>query len=369
MTRIWVVLDSTELRRARASLNDGDIQALLAAQRNYGVRLAVPEVVVQEVQRAIQDEARAAVQKANSFLGEYATWVQIDDTRLHDGMVQAAIQARQANFRHELQINQFRILSLPQVSHDQMLVRDLANRRPFFNKEGYRDALIWETILALAVEEPVPVIFISANKRDFGKGELDPALKEDLREKGIQEGRILLFHSAKECWQVFLSPKTRKITEALGGSLQSQVQVAQYEGVIRQIHLRFSEMASSVGILDGDLYREYPELVLHSLIDDPVLTAIEAATELPDGTRMFSCRGTFRALGIYTLRRISNSFSFVDHRELGGVLLARIVVPPQGSPHTSVDFWITTNRGLSEPAKRYVAWLERDIEPEGEEEE
>lgn len=72
----------------------------------------------------------------------------------------------------------------PQTQHANLVSRCLAQKKPFSNKDkdrGYRDALIWDTIVDLVKANPDShIVFISSNTNDFSQGtnELHPDLLE-----------------------------------------------------------------------------------------------------------------------------------------------------------------------------------------------
>jgi hypothetical protein len=69
---------------------------------------------------------------------------------------------------------------LPDVSHDTVVQRALERRKPFNRGgSGYRDALIWESVLDQARSREA-VIFCTRDRTDFGNSEDPPALAADL---------------------------------------------------------------------------------------------------------------------------------------------------------------------------------------------
>lgn len=95
----------------------------------------------------------------------------------------------------------------PKLSHQEVTARILARRKPSVSKdEGYRDTLIWESILEVAAQRPVA--FITLNKRDFAdsQGGLHPDLKEDLNKLGLTSDRVELFTSLRAFLDVHVQP-------------------------------------------------------------------------------------------------------------------------------------------------------------------
>lgn len=87
-------------------------------------------------------------------------------------------------------------LPMPQVSHDAVVTRELHRRKPFAPKgTGYRDYLIWLSLLEYAKANPDPIHFITGNTKDFAEGEqLHPDLLSDL--KAIRADRRIHLHTS-----------------------------------------------------------------------------------------------------------------------------------------------------------------------------
>ena len=100
-----------------------------------------------------------------------------------------------ASFRERLEAQFDRVLDYPDIQHEVLVMRAVTRTRPFDEEgEGYRDALIWETILKLASEVDSEVVFIS-NDNDFSNQgrELHNDLAVQMDELGLSKDRVLLF--------------------------------------------------------------------------------------------------------------------------------------------------------------------------------
>jgi hypothetical protein len=77
---------------------------------------------------------------------------------------------------------------LPSSAHDVVVLRALDRRPPFDSegKDGYRDSLLWETVLELAIREPV--VFVSRDVRAYFNG---------AKEKGLH--RLLVDEARQRC--------------------------------------------------------------------------------------------------------------------------------------------------------------------------
>lgn len=113
------------------------------------------------------------------------------------------------------------ILAYPQVRHEELVRRDLDRRKPFSQRGGYRDALIWKSLLELLKANPAPVWFVTNNSKDFGSGPgPDSDLVRDLTDMDLSASAMRIFPSLaalnKECIVPHLQ---RRETKELGFSL------------------------------------------------------------------------------------------------------------------------------------------------------
>lgn len=111
------------------------------------------------------------------------------------------------------------LLKYPTVSHRDMVKRELSKRKPFKDStKGYRDALIWETVLELAKQcrKDDTIIFLTENTDDFAekKSSLHPDLLEDCKEKGVRDGKIQLVSNFKKLIHDEIIPTFDKLNES-----------------------------------------------------------------------------------------------------------------------------------------------------------
>ena len=127
----------------------------------------------------------------------------------------------------ELGIN---IIPYPSISHQELVKRDLARKKPFQETgKGYRDALIWESVKSICEEslslfENPKIIFVNKNHKDFcEKGLLHPDLKEDLVNNGINEDDVRVIEDIEIFIREYIKPKQtilKKIQEKLNTNKQ-----------------------------------------------------------------------------------------------------------------------------------------------------
>jgi hypothetical protein len=88
-------------------------------------------------------------------------------------------------------------LATPSIPHSELVKRALRRRKPFSERgTGYRDSLIWITVLALLRRSEETVAFVTANSADFAAGKaLHPHLLEDVCAQGTASTQLLFFES------------------------------------------------------------------------------------------------------------------------------------------------------------------------------
>lgn len=161
----------------------------------------LPEVVLIEARAlylrevaALQDEGRHLFPKVERLVG----------TPIENNLEAALSEAENSvdDYVHNLvDALSARRLPEPNVQHIELVDRATRHRRPFREKgTGYRDALIWASVVEL-VREGHTVAFISNNSKDFAdtEGNLHNDLKEDL--KGSEGGGVLLFASLRRLFE------------------------------------------------------------------------------------------------------------------------------------------------------------------------
>lgn len=169
-----VVCDTNVLREQLTGAS-GPWQALLERSRLSTLKLVVPELVWLELEQLTRERVAEAYVKWRRGTDDLRRlgagppeWPANDEDR-HRAALDAVGAVRGA-FTASGGVTP----GLPDVPHLAVVRRALARQRPFdaAGKDGYRDALLWETVLALA-RGGQRVILVSADARAFasGKGE------------------------------------------------------------------------------------------------------------------------------------------------------------------------------------------------------
>jgi hypothetical protein len=198
-----LVLDANILIQS-PRLDSASWRALRRAGEHGEVELYVPEICVVEAiawwERAWIDKS-AELEKVVSGLRRLGA--RIDPRQSPEALTP---ESQEDYLRSRLE-QAGTVLPWPDVAHEQLVRRAVNRRRPFNEQgSGYRDALIWEQVCQLATIGPV--IFVTANSRDFGVApDLHAELLADLAKRKIPEDQVAL-----------RSALDRLISEVIGGT-------------------------------------------------------------------------------------------------------------------------------------------------------
>lgn len=189
-----VVLDSTAIV-ADLSLEGIQFRILFAGARRHGLRVAMPAVVHAEVHRHFEskrDEVLERLRSAHRDLKRVVGEVRA----LPDPELDISRLGRAVDFYE----GRIEILPYPSVPHHVLVARDLGMRKPFrADGRGYRDALVWHSVLDLLRETKARIAFVSANTQDFVQNEaLHPDLDADLTNGSHEAQRVQWFKSVEQ---------------------------------------------------------------------------------------------------------------------------------------------------------------------------
>ena len=228
----------------------------LAASKGY--RLYVPEVVKMEVERK---HAEAIAELSTEVLRK--TERRSDDllppgsaAELFRG-VHVALGKASCRFgeRFEQRLSEagITVIPIPDVPHRDLVMRAVQRRKPFTSepkkkrKGGYRDALIWLTILGVSSEEDEPVAFITNNIEDFYASEdgnrVHPHLASDLTAARLRSDTVTLYRNLAEFVDKIIVPDLKRADEIMTLFRENAFSRLPLRGGIQQ---RLTEIVSAV---------------------------------------------------------------------------------------------------------------------------
>lgn len=203
-----VVFDTSVIVGAGYTLASPDFRALIENASRLGHELYLPQVVFDELLNKYKETIEShikAIETALAKLGRLCIDGIGDVAKLHGESFAASYQSMLMDL---IRREKFKILPYPKCSHREVVERALKRHKPFDEKghKGYRDTIVWETVLELARSKaPSKIAFISKNTSDFcessGSSELHPNLKADIhsgRSKRSIDVGIVFFGSLEE---------------------------------------------------------------------------------------------------------------------------------------------------------------------------
>lgn len=168
---------------------------VLAREAQEGrLQLCVPEIVVLEV---AAHAARRLDVIVTQHLNAAAELVALGEAATAPSPLEPT-GSFDVELRRRLQRLDAEVLPMPTVSHAVLGARAARHEAPFRDAgRGYKDALIWYTVLALLEARGAPVAVITADAKDFvdKDGRPAPALATELSERGADQGAVT-FHGS-----------------------------------------------------------------------------------------------------------------------------------------------------------------------------
>ena len=215
-----VVLDSGILIRD-FRMESPSFQAFLSQHANAGHQFIMLDLVRDEVLNKYQEFLQQ--QKADIDTGIHgirlktgrniATPISNDDITQMCNDYAALLNEKLETFRAT-------ILEYPSIPHKKVVMRALQRKKPFDPEghKGYRDALIWESILSLAASEPVTIAFVCLNPRDFADKNtrlLHQTLQEEISNLNNEHGDVIYFPDLESFVSTEIEPYLQMVDELI----------------------------------------------------------------------------------------------------------------------------------------------------------
>lgn len=193
-------------------LQGTQFEILMDSRPRLGITTVVPEVVIDEV----VNKHREQVQKLDD------DWKKIGKNSIrlfgknvlasHGPWCAEAFDYR-AFLLKLLQQQGWKVLPYPSIDHSGVVQAMLSKRPPFKSGEyGYRDFLIWQSILEFAAKTEEEIVFVTSNTKDFGTGTFADEFQADLQR--IRPGAtIALFESLAQFNEKHVLPTLQRLEE------------------------------------------------------------------------------------------------------------------------------------------------------------
>lgn len=238
------------------------------------VELCIPEVVIQEIMRHFRKKYEEAQTSYTQLSGIFS----LVDQELEPVLeaYQAVEEYKEKLFTRLSELN-VHILPLPSTSIESLLSRDIDERKPFDTTgKGFRDTLIWESILEDALNHDRNIVLIT-NDNDFStkvhdrnQFDLHDDLKEDLEFRNLSLERFLIKRSLHEFNNEYVLPlleRVYKVGDEMEGSIVEGIDPYEIllnygEAVARIIHDKLPEYLSvKRSDIDSVSFIRWPENV------------------------------------------------------------------------------------------------------------
>lgn len=245
--------------------------------KRVGHVVYIPQVIYDEVLNKYNERLLDLRLDVETSVGKFSRFVKQEfDQTITDTIIQDLNEEYKRLFDDKLKEIHAHILDYPQISHQKVVQRALERRKPFNEKgAGYRDTLIWESILELISIEPIGTIaLISANTKDFAEqDELHEDLLNDIQLLGNEDNSQVIFFSSIES---FIDKYIKPTMEILEG-IQTQLAEDTYPDLSLQSFIS-DELISLLGDTELDIELQG----IYHLFENPSLSQIEEVNDIFD---------------------------------------------------------------------------------------
>jgi PIN domain len=170
-----------------------EVRLLRSYLLETGSELYVPEVVRQEAINRVRRrviETNSKIESVHRLTAGVEGFAKIDP--------ETGVRVYEESLNRLLDDLKARTVPFPKVSHDELTQRALVPQKPFVERgRGYRDALIWYTLVEILQARKDDVVFVSQNSGDWCSKEKEKYVFHldfinDLNNKGLSPERLAL---------------------------------------------------------------------------------------------------------------------------------------------------------------------------------
>lgn len=185
-----VVIDANAITFGAWWLDSPAWRVLLYQARTGAVRAVVPEVVIREAVGRFRSALADHVQSANASRKKLGHLAHSSDGPTEEFNEPQVVEEYEQHVRSLFNESQVVVAPLPQVDLSELVDRAIRRRRPFDDSgSGFRDSLIWETVIGELLANPVDgLVLISKDATAFWRSSGSPDLHSDLRKDMATRG-------------------------------------------------------------------------------------------------------------------------------------------------------------------------------------
>lgn len=201
-------------------LRNAHLKVLFQALTKIDAQVYIPQVVIDEL---LVKHSEALASLATKLGQQKPEWDRLFRDKRFPGLDPSVIETEKQAYKdrllEELDEAGAQIWPYPSVPHDEIIDRLLKRSKPFASEgKGYRDYLIWKSILEIVDRIGGPVTFISKNTNDFAaeKGEgLHAVLLQDVLDMGHSEDTVVLQQGLDTFVDVKIKPKLEFLSNVM----------------------------------------------------------------------------------------------------------------------------------------------------------
>jgi hypothetical protein len=279
--------------------------------------IAVPTIVVEEVvnhhkedvtalRSTILTALRDATRLMRQFKGRQGLIAEIIRTEKEDPFEKFLLS--------ELQGLNAQISDYDAIPHSDIVKRDLRRKRPFQQSgKGYRDTLLWETIVRNHVDKDSFTVLITQNVRDFcnADGSLHGDLNRDVLVKTKTTGRLAISRDLPSFTDTYIVPYlTSRKDFALLVQNDKVAGLNLYDVSDRNIDALVKAVEESPSVMIGDPGTYEPDF---DVLEIPKEFDVEQASEVSE--KLLLVIYEFRAVVYYTFFLSPSEYATMSDEE------------------------------------------------------
>ena len=293
-----------------------------------GAVLYVPQVVLAE---AIAFYARG-IQKRVQLARQLIQWMGPEGPSIALPSVEVEVQRYEQYLRRAIESVEGTILPYPTVAHDTLARKAIERIKPFGEAgSGYRDALVWASVLEL-LRESVSAVCLVSKDAAFGSAR---TLHDDLRRELVGQmadpSAVRLFPEIKDFNEDMIQPYLRNVRSAAAGEFDGQTHVWARKALVallrdpkvtpKLLHARHSDVIDNPF---SDVRVHFDEIQVDRLTN-PRLRDLRL---LPSGEHVGTAQLDVEFTYPYT-GRLGAGMGYVSHANAGfsATVLVSVVLP------------------------------------------
>jgi len=252
----YVVVDTNALLRDYL-LVEANMQTFLQGCQRCHVSICVPEIVVDELCANYEKEINRQKSVFHTAGRKLLTMgVKVDAT---DFDVKKEAQSYRKHVYQMFEYYDVTVAPYPSLSPKALVDASYSGKKPFKDSgEGFKDFIIFETLKAVAAEQPTNGAFVTSNKKDFcgPDGELHPDLQLALQQK------VTIYDNIHDFNATVLTPQLEVLDDIAG-----RIRSGEFDG--------FDLDATLTACFITELCEKYRRIeVPNSLIEDATVASV-----------------------------------------------------------------------------------------------